>query len=218
MKTLLRLSALAVPLLLNSCFSVCWLSLNLADTYLHKDSTVVVCEAVHPRLKYEYKGKDWYPVTLAYATDKGKGIIRKGDGAGYCLQDTSRRFVVQKDSKRTYLYSGPDWKNPDAPREMSPAEEFNFAAARKDETTGNPPVFRLEAPYFEFRHAAPGMPQPQPAPAPELWQEVVATPLYLLDITGSIAMNVTGIVVAPVIRIGRGIAGLFCTDDEDAEE
>ena len=218
MKTLLRLSALAVSLLLNSCFSVCWLSLNLADTYLHKDSTVVVCEAVHPRIKYEYKGKDWYPVTLAYATDKGKGIIRQGDGAGYCFQDTSRRFVVQKDSKRTYLYSGPDWKNPDAPREMIPVEEFNFAAARKDEATGNPPVFRLEAPYFEFRHAAPGMPQPQPAPAPELWQEVVATPLFLLDLSGSIAMNVAGIVAAPVIRIGNGVAGLFCTDDEDAED
>jgi hypothetical protein len=101
---------------------------------------------------------------------------------------------------------------------MIPAEEFNFAEARKAEATGNSPVFRLEAPYFEFRHAAPGMPQPQTAPAPALWQEVVATPLYLLDITGSIAMNVTGIVVAPVIRIGRGIAGLFCTDDEGAEE
>lgn len=217
MKRSLQLVALTAPLLLNSCFSVCWLSLNLADTYLHKDTTVVVFQYKEPGVKYEYKGKDWHPMTLACATDKGKGIIRKGDGIGYCLQDTSKRFEIQEGTQRSYLYSGPTTEKPDSPREIIPEEKFKFAAARKRKAMERP-ICRLENPYIEFPYAAPGMPRPQKAPSPALWEEVVATPLFLLDVTGSIAMNVTAIAVTPVIRIGKSIAGLFTDEKEELRE
>ena len=97
--TALCLAAMGV----SSC-SWRWPSLHTAEAVLHCDKQVVVCITEPGSIfKYRYKGLDWYPIKLARAIDKGKSIYRRGDGAAWCIQNTTDRYQILQESVRTCM-------------------------------------------------------------------------------------------------------------------
>ena len=194
--------------LLPAC-SYCWPSLHTADAVLHCDKQVVVYASTRPTFKYKYQGEDYYPVTLAYAIDKGKSIYRRGDGAPWCLQDSSERFVVQEDTKRQYLYR---LSRSSASPELIPEERFPMTAATREQTAEDawyPLWHGFALLYGEVPWEVEGMPLTQTPEQPSLWREVVAFPLGLVDVTASIAMTTAeaaGIIaILPVAAVWSGI-------------
>ena len=77
---ILATTALCLAAVVLSSCSWCWPSLHTAEAVLHQDKQVVVSITSRPSVKYRYQLNDYYPITLAYAVDKGKSIYRRGDG------------------------------------------------------------------------------------------------------------------------------------------
>ena len=204
--TALCLAAVGV----SSC-SYCWPSLHTAEAVLHQDKQVVVSINTRPSFKYRYQGNDYYPITLAYAVDKGKSIYRRGDGTPWCAQDNTERFEVQMDTAQRYLYM------PSAstkPHVLIPEGRFNMVAATRMETEEYewyPPNNCYDRPYAEVACAVEGMPLTATTEQPSLWKQVVAVPLGVIDLTASITMTAAeaaGIVVAlPFVAIKNAFEG-----------
>lgn len=204
--TALCLAAMGV----SSC-SWCWPSLHTSEAVLHQDKQVVVSINTRPSFKYRYQGNDYYPITLAYAVDKGKSIYRRGDGTPWCAQDNTERFEVQMDTAQRYLYM------PSAstkPHVLIPERRFNMAAATRMETAEyewHPPNNCFDRPYAEVACAVEGMPLTVATEQPALWKQVVAVPLGVIDLTASITMTaaeaVGVIVVLPFVAIKNAFEG-----------
>lgn len=195
---------------LSSC-SWCWPSLHTAEAVLHRDKQVVVSITSRPSVKYRYQGNDYYPITLAYAVDKGKSIYRRGGGTPWCAQDNTERFDVQMDTARRYLYVPSDSTKPLV---LIPEGRFNMAAATRMETAEyewRPPNYCFDRPYAEVTCAVEGMPLTVATEHPSLWKQVVAVPLGVIDLTASITMTAAeaaGIVVAlPFVAIKNAFEG-----------
>ena len=195
---------------LSSC-SWCWPSLHTAEAVLHQDKQVVVSINTRPSFKYRYQGNDYYPITLAYAVDKGKSIYRRGDGRPWCAQDNTERFEVQMDTAQRYLYMPSDSTKPLV---LIPEGRFNMAAATRMETEEYEcyhPNNCYDRPYAEVACAVEGMPLTVTTEQPSLWKQVVAVPLGVIDLTTSITMTAAeaaGIVVAlPFVAIKNAFEG-----------
>ena len=195
---------------LSSC-SWCWPSLHTSEAVLHQDKQVVVSITSRPSVKYRYQGNDYYPITLAYAVDKGKSIYRRGDGRPWCAQDNTERFEVQMDTAQRYLYMPSDSTKPLV---LIPEGRFNMAAATRMETEEYewyPPNNCYDRPYAEVACAVEGMPLTVTTEQPSLWKQVVVVPLGVIDLTASITMTAAeaaGIVVAlPFVAIKNAFEG-----------
>ena len=204
--TALCLAAMGV----SSC-SWCWPSLHTAEAVLHQDKQVVVSINTRPSFKYRYQGNDYYPITLAYAVDKGKSIYRRGDGTPWCAQDNTERFDVQMDTAQRYLYM------PSAstkPLVLIPEGRFNMAAATRMETEEyewRPPNYCFDRPYAEVTCAVEGMPLTVATEQPALWKQVVAVPLGCIDLTATLTMTTAeaaGIIaILPFVAIKNAFEG-----------
>ena len=208
---ILTTTALCLAAMGMSSCSWCWPSLHTAEAVLHQDKQVVVSINTRPSFKYRYQGNDYYPITLAYAVDKGKSIYRRGDGTPWCAQDNTERFEVQMDTAQRYLYM------PSAstkPHVLIPEGRFNMAAATRIETAEyewHPLNSCFDRPYAEVTCAVEGMPLTVATEQPALWKQVVAVPLGVIDLTASITMTaaeaVGVIVVLPFVAIKNAFEG-----------
>lgn len=208
---ILTISALCLAAMgLSSC-SWCWPSLHTAEAVLHCDKQVVVSITSRPSFKYRYQGNNYYPVTLAYAVDKGKSIYRRGDGAPWCTQDNTERFEVQMDTSRRYLYTPSDSASPLV---LIPEERFNTAAATRMEVAEYewyPPGYCFDCPYAEVTCAVEEMPLTQDPVQPAIWKQVVAFPLGCIDLTATLTMTTAeaaGIIaILPFVAIKNALEG-----------
>ena len=210
--TALCLAAVGV----SSC-SWCWPSLHTSEAVLHQDKQVVVSINTRPSFKYRYQGNDYYPITLAYAVDKGKSIYRRGDCRIWCRQDTSARYEVKKESIRSYLYSAGSGAAR-GERRLIPEKEFNFVAAKRIPLSAKACVVIgmkhiRYYPYAEYTDPVADMPDTTKAAPASVWQHIAAAPLELVDATANIAMPTAEatvlIAILPVAAVGSGISKLF---------
>ena len=222
LKTITALACLAAGAVLSPC-SYCWPSLHTAEAVLHCDKQVVVVLLPQqpPTVKYRYKGKDYYPIQLAYAIDKGKDIYRRGEGSAWCWQDTSTRFDVQQQTVRNYLCraSEADSKVGLYAERLIPEKDFPFAHAKRvvlrgENNRGGAPFCRTCYPYYEeVRGEVGGMPITQQAEEPATWRHIVAVPLEAVDITATVTMRTAetaGIIaLLPVSAVWNIIAKIF---------
>ena len=211
---MLKSLALAAVALLASC-TYRFHTLNTADVLLHRDKQVVVSVQESATVKYRYKGKDYYPIKLAYAVDKGGGVIRLACSPLACIPDTRSRYDIQQDSIRTYMYKA-------KPRgavglhadNLIPEQDFPFAKAKritlgKSASWGDHEVFRVSSMVYAYFPSCKtyepvcgelaGMPITQPEEKPAFWRRAVAVPLGVVDVAGT------------VVLIGADVAcGLVC--------
>lgn len=228
MKRLIILTAVAAVSLLASC-SYCWPSLHTAEAVLHCDKQVVVRIPETLNTKYRYKGKDWYPIKLAYATDKGKNIYRRGGGAPWCPEDNSERYQVQQETVRTCMVPA---ETRNYPHDYSlRVLRFDLAMAEKDfpfrhakrlniakeeKLPRNTVKVGFSRPYSEITTPVAGMPITEAAPQPTTGQHLAAVPLEVFDTTATIALCTAEqaailaiLPVAAVCNIVGKIAELF---------
>ena len=210
---------------LASC-SWCWPSLHTAEAVLHCDKQVVVCITEPCSIfKYRYKGLDWYPIKLARAIDKGKSIYRRGDGAAWCIQNTTDRYQIVQESARTFMvpcetprYSrvieASSWDRAIAEQDFPFAKATRIAIDKGENLNSvwqGPSGFC--APYLEVSSAVACMPITQQAEVPATWRSIVAVPLEAVDLTATVAMTtaeVAGIIaILPISAVWNGVAKLF---------
>lgn len=210
--------------LLASC-SYCWPSLHTAEAVLHRDKQVVVNPhsgfREHHRFKYRYKGKDYYPVVLVYAVDKGDDIYRRGDGRPWCPPDTADRYVLQPDSARTYMCAAPQRGKYGGyavglfAERLIPEQDFPYAEAKRikvsaDDIADYIPRFRT---YEPVQGAVDGMPITEPAEPVARWRRAAAVPLEFVDFSATTVMVTTelaGIIaILPFAAVYNGIAKIF---------
>lgn len=211
MKTIFHRILATTALCLAAMGLSCWPSLHTAEAVLHQDKQVVVSITTPPAVKYRYQGYDYYPITLAYAVDKGKSIYRRGDGTPWCAQDNTERFDVQMDTAQRYLYMPSDSTKPLV---LIPEGRFNMAAATRMEASVYercPPNYCYDWPYAEVTCAVEGMPLTVATDPPALWKQVVAVPLGVIDLTSSITMTAVEaagiVVVLPFVAIKNAFEG-----------
>ena len=196
----ISITALAAVSLLASC-SYCWPSLHTAEAVLHCDKQVVVRIPETLNTKYRYKGKDWYPIKLAYATDKGKNIYRRGAGAGWCPEDNAERYQIQQETVRTCMVPAETRNHPHdyslrvLRYDLAMAEkDFPFRHAKrlniaKEENLPRDTVgVGFSIPYSEITTPVAGMPITEAAPQPTTGQHLAAVPLEVFDTTATIAL------------------------------
>ena len=220
MKTILQSLMCAAVALLASC-TYRFHTLNTAEVLLHRDKQVVVSVQESASVKYRYKGNDYYPIKLAYAVDKGGGVVRLACSPLTCIPDTRSRYDIRQDGIRTYMYKA-------KPRgavglhadNLIPAQDFPFGKAKKialgkSESWGDHEVFRVSGmvcaylpsckTYEPVCGAVAGMPITQPEPSPAVWQRAVAVPLGVVDVAGTVVLIGTdvalGIACLPVYAV-----------------
>ena len=206
MNTMLKSLMCAVFALLASC-TYCFHTLNTAEVLLHRDKQVVVSVQEEATVKYRYKGKNYYPIKLAYAVDKGDGVIRLACSPLACIPDTRSRYDIRQDSLSTYmcvvhkgtvgfpvgLYA----------KYLIPAQDFPFANAKKitlDKATnsGGNQAFRVAGmvsayfpkckTYEPVHGEVAGMPITQLDEKPAVWRCAVAVPLRVVDVAGTVVL------------------------------
>ena len=208
---------------LASC-SWCWPSLHSAEAVLHCDKQVVVCMLEHPSHKYRYKGLDWYPIKLARAIDKGKSIYRRGDGAAWCIQNTTDRYQILQESVRTCMVPCVEHCTTRMNGGMRfdqaiMEQDFPYSKAKRIEIAGDEVLLSIHGPgelcmpYQEVRSAVAGMPITETPVRPSIGQRIAATPLQVVDFTATAAMRAAEaaaiIVLLPPAAVWNGIAKLF---------
>ena len=198
---------------LSSC-SYCLPSLHTSEAVLHRDHQVVVCLVEPITVKYRYQCKDYYPIRLAYAVDKGAGIYQRGDCRNLCRMDTSERFEIQEASICTYLYEKPSESSLIRPELLIPEKDFNFTEAECIKLDGdyiNRVHYVTGMPYDEIRGAVNGMPITEPAEAPAVWRYAALAPLVVVDIAGTVALFgvdvATGVLLLPVYAVKNAFEG-----------
>lgn len=206
---LLRCCVVVALLVLPSC-SWCWPSLHTAETLCHQERRVVVVNTEDCEKQFVWQGKTWLQVKLACATDKGRGIYRRGDSSPWCTPDTSARYEILPGSERTY-YLGVDRREPEGDWELLPEAEFDASTALP--VSAGPEFADLAfmklrgTPYAEVWIPVPGMPAASQPESPAIWRQAVAVPLVLVDATATVGMcaaeAAAGVVMVPVAALYR---------------
>ena len=213
MNTVFKSLALAAVALLASC-TYRFHTLNTADVLLHRDKQVVVSVQEEASVKYRYKGKNYYPIKLAYAVDKGDGVIRLACSPLACIPDTRSRYDIRQDSLSTYMCAVHNGTVGLYAKYLIPAQDFPFAKAKritlgKSASWGDHEVFRVSSMVYAYFPSCKtyepvcgelaGMPITQPEEKPAFWRRAVAVPLGVVDVAGT------------VVLIGADVAcGLVC--------
>lgn len=202
MNTMLKSLMCAVFALFASC-TYRFHTLNTADVLLHRDKQVVVSVQEEASVKYRYKGKNYYPIKLAYAVDKGDGVIRLACSPLACIPDTRSRYDIRQDSLSTYMCAVHHGTVGLYAEYLIPAQDFPFAKAKKitlDKATnsgGNEAfhVAGMVSAYFpkcktyEPVHGeVAGMPITQLDEKPAVWRRAVAVPLRVVDVAGTVVL------------------------------
>ena len=177
-------------------------TLNTADVLLHRDKQVVVSVQEEATVKYRYKGINYYPIKLAYAVDKGDGIVRLACSPLTCFPDTASRYDIRQDSIRTYLYKrkpGSRIYGLDA-EPLIPEQDFPFAKAEKipiGKAWGDSEwaqrfsvgAYLPRCKTYEPVHGeVAGMPITQPEEKPAVWRRALAAPLEVVDVAGTVVL------------------------------
>lgn len=206
-QTLLKICVVVALLVLPSC-SWCWPSLHTAETLCHQERRVVVVNTEDCEKQFVWQGKTWLQVKLACATDKGRGIYRRGNDAPLCTPDTSARYEILPGSERTY-YLGVDRREPEGDWELLPEAEFDASTALP--ISAGPEFADLAfmklrgTPYAEVWIPVPGMPAASQPDSPAIWRQAVAVPLVLVDATATVGMcaaeAAAGVVLVPVAAL-----------------
>ena len=195
---------------LSSC-SWCWPSLHTAEAVLHCDKQVVVCITEPGSIfKYRYKGLDWYPIKLARAIDKGKSIYRRGDGAAWCMQNTTDRYQILQESVRTCMVPCVEHCTTRVNGGMRfdqaiMEQDFPFSKAKRIEIAGDEVLLSIHGPgelcmpYQEVRSAVAGMPITETPAQASMGQHIAAAPLQVVDCAATVAMCATETAVIIVL-------------------
>lgn len=206
MNTMLKSLMCAVFALLASC-TYCFHTLNTAEVLLHRDKQVVVSVQEEATVKYRYKGKNYYPIKLAYAVDKGDGVIRLACSPLACIPDTRSRYDIRQDSLSTYMcavhHGTVGFPVGLYAKYLIPAQDFPFANAKKitlDKATnsGGNEAFRVAGmvsayfpkckTYEPVHGEVAGMPITQLDEKPAVWRRAVAVPLRVVDVAGTVVL------------------------------
>ncbi len=202
MSPLLKNMLLTATAFLASC-TYKFHTLNTADVLLHRDKQVVVSVQEEATVKYRYKGINYYPIKLAYAVDKGDGIVRLACSPLTCFPDTASRYDIRQDSIRTYLYK----RKPESPiyigldaEPLIPEQDFPFAQAEKipiGKAWGDSEwaqrfsvgAYLPRCKTYEPVHGeVAGMPITQPEEKPAVWRRALAAPLEVVDVAGTVVL------------------------------
>ena len=205
--TLLKVCVLGAMLVLPSC-SWCWPSLHMAETLCHQERRVVVVNTEACEKQFVWQGKTWLQVKLACATDKGRGIYRRGDMLPGCMPDTSARYEILPGSERTY-YLGVDRREPEGDWELLAEADFDAATALP--VAAGPEFAELQfmklrgTPYAEVWIPVEGMPAATQPGHPAIWKQAVAVPLVVVDAAATVGMcaaeMTAGVVLVPVAAL-----------------
>ena len=204
-------------------------TLNTADVLLHRDKQVVVSVQEEATVKYRYKGKNYYPIKLAYAVDKGDGVIRRACSPLACIPDTRSRYDIRQDSLSTYMcavHNGTvGFPVGLYAKYLIPAQDFPFAQAEKiplgKAVDGGDSEFsqRLNVyayiprnkTYEPVHGEVAGMPITQTEEKPAAWRRAVAVPLRAVDVAGTVVLIgvdvATGVLLLPVYAVKNAFEG-----------
>lgn len=177
-------------------------TLNTADVLLHRDKQVVVSVLEEATVKYRYKGINYYPIKLAYAVDKGDGIVRLACSPLTCFPDTASRYDIRQDSLSTYMCAVHNGTVGLYAKYLIPAQDFPFAKAEKiplgkAEGEGDSEFLqRLSVgaylprckTYEPVHGEVAGMPITQPEEKPAVWRRALAAPLEVVDVAGTVVL------------------------------
>ena len=175
-------------------------TLNTADVLLHRDKQVVVSVQEEATVKYRYKGINYYPIKLAYAVDKGDGIVRLACSPLTCFPDTASRYDIRQDSLSTYMCVVHNGTVGLYAKYLIPAQDFPFAKAEKipiGKAWGDPEwaqrfsvgAYLPRCKTYEPVHGeVAGMPITQPEEKPAFWRRALAAPLEVVDVAGTVVL------------------------------
>ena len=215
----------AVFALLASC-TYRFHTLNTAEVLLHRDKQVVVSVQEEATVKYRYKGKNYYPIKLAYAVDKGDGVIRLACSPLACIPDTRSRYDIRQDSLSTYMCVVHKGTVGLYAKYLIPAQDFPFAKAKKitlgkATNSGGNETFRVAGmvsayfpkckTYEPVHGEVAGMPITQLDEKPAVWRRAVAVPLRAVDVAGTVVLIgvdvATGVLLLPVYAVKNAFEG-----------
>ena len=201
-------------------------TLNTADVLLHRDKQVVVSVQEEATVKYRYKGKNYYPIKLAYAVDKGDGVIRLACSPLACIPDTRSRYDIRQDSLSTYMCVVHKGTVGLYAKYLIPAQDFPFAKAKKitlgkATNSGGNEAFRVAGmvsayfpkckTYEPVHGEVAGMPITQTEEKPAAWRRAVAVPLRVVDVAGTVVLFgvdvATGVLLLPVYAVKNAFEG-----------
>ena len=200
-------------------------TLNTADVLLHRDKQVVVSVQEEATVKYRYKGKNYYPIKLAYAVDKGDGVIRLACSPLACIPDTRSRYDIRQDSLSTYMCAVHNGTVGLYAKYLIPAQDFPFAKAKKitlgKAVDGGDSEFsqRLNVcayiprnkTYEPVHGEVAGMPITQPEEKPAVWRRALAAPLEVVDVAGTVVLIgvdiAGGLALLPVYAVRDMVSG-----------
>lgn len=175
-------------------------TLNTADVLLHRDKQVVVSVQEEATVKYRYKGINYYPIKLAYAVDKGDGIVRLACSPLTCFPDTASRYDIRQDSLSTYMCVVHNGTVGLYAKYLIPAQDFPFAKAEKipiGKAWGDSEwaqrfsvgAYLPRGKTYEPVHGeVAGMPITQPEEKPAVWRRALAAPLEVVDVAGTVVL------------------------------